>query len=204
MENPIQLFFNDLTNTMHDLLEYVAVECADEFDRNFEREAFFDTAWKKRQFNPDEGRGTLTKSGKLRRSIRYTVIGTATIEFHSNKPYAMIHNQGGNIEVTAKMKRFAWAQYYKAGGTADKNKHHERVHYNRKLKTAAVSVNINQARRFNNASKLQQRWKNIALMKVGDKIKIPKRQFIGEHDSLNVLIDSVVTKHIEALWNKYF
>lgn len=50
-------------------LKDIKVEALDEFDRNFEREAFFNDKWARRKYNDDESRGLLIKTGNLRRSI---------------------------------------------------------------------------------------------------------------------------------------
>jgi len=55
--------------------------------------------WKSRKRNT-KGRGTLIKSGRLKRSIRLvrTTPNSATIG--TDVPYAQIHNEGGRINVT--------------------------------------------------------------------------------------------------------
>lgn len=90
------------------ILSDIKVELADEFDRNFERKGFFGRAWKPSKF--DNKRGTLMMlSGRLRRSIRAQVSGSA-VSFSSSEAYAAIHNEGGEIAVTAKMKKYFWAK----------------------------------------------------------------------------------------------
>ena len=91
------------------LLSDIRVELTEEFDRNFERKAFFTDKWKKRA-NPN-ARGTLLMvTGTLRRSIEAEVRGNG-VRFTSAVPYASIHNEGGKITVTARMKRFFWYKY---------------------------------------------------------------------------------------------
>lgn len=100
---------NDL---IADILADMKVELKDEFDQNFNRRGFFNEAkWPRRV---DGSEATLQQSGKLRRSISGRVSGYSVI-FSSSMPYAMIHNQGGKIEVTAKMRKFLWAMFYKNG-----------------------------------------------------------------------------------------
>lgn len=98
---------------LNKLLNDLRVELSDEFDKNFERKAFFNRKWKPRRRS---GKGTLMMvTGKLRRSLRSSVNGRS-ITWTSSEPYAAIHNEGETITVTAKMKRFFWAKYYEAGG----------------------------------------------------------------------------------------
>lgn len=118
------------------ILQDIEVELSDEFDRNFSQGSFFGDPWpNKRSGEPSH----LISSGKLRRSIRSQIIKNG-VRWTSSEVYAAIHNEGGTITVTEKMKKYFWAMYAK--------------------------------------TKLPS-WKRMALMKVGKKIKIPKRQFIG-------------------------
>ena len=40
-----------------------------------------------------------------------------SITFSSDLPYAALHNEGGDIRVTPRMRRFFWAKYYAARGS---------------------------------------------------------------------------------------
>lgn len=84
-------------------LEDIKVEFDEEFDRNFERTAFFDEKqWPERKF--DDGVGSLMqRTGGLRGSIRSRKRRDELV-YSSSKPYARIHNEGGEIKVTKKMK----------------------------------------------------------------------------------------------------
>lgn len=88
------------------------VELKDEFDRNFERKAFFDKKWQDVK-TPNKIGSLMMRSGALRFSIQAEVIGNNTIRFSSSLPYASIHNEGGKIEmtITAQQRKFFWAKY---------------------------------------------------------------------------------------------
>lgn len=93
------------------MLSDIRVELGDEFDQNFERQGFFSEKWKRRK-SPIRGDGhILVASGDLRKSIR-SRSDESSITFYSDLPYAGIHNEGGEIKVTARMKRFFWHKYY--------------------------------------------------------------------------------------------
>ncbi|MBS6470382.1 MAG: phage virion morphogenesis protein [Bacteroides sp.] len=104
------------------ILKDIQVEMSDEFDKNFERQAFFSEKWQRRK-SPirNEGRAILTDTGALRKSI-----GSRTTEnsitFFTSLPYAAIHNDGGEIVVTKRMKRFFWHKYYEATGAFGRRK----------------------------------------------------------------------------------
>lgn len=60
--------------------------------------------------NYDASRALLVKSGALRRSVHSIPKGNgATLK--ASKEYAQIQNDGGQIAITAKMRRFFWAMY---------------------------------------------------------------------------------------------
>lgn len=78
---------------LHRILSDMRVELTEEFDKNFERKAFFTDKWKRRA-NPNAKGTLLMVSGTLRRSIKSEVRGNG-VRFSSAVPYASIHNEGG-------------------------------------------------------------------------------------------------------------
>lgn len=138
------------------ILSDIEVELSDEFDRNFSQGSFFGDPWpNKRSGEPSH----LISSGKLRRSIRSQIIKNG-VRWTSSEVYAAIHNEGGTITVTEKMKKYFWAMYAK--------------------------------------TKLPS-YKRMALMKVGKKIKMPKRQFIGNHARVDRAVERCIDDNV-----KYF
>lgn len=154
-------------------LNDLKVELADEFDRNFERKAFFDTPWPKERF-PNKRGSMMMRTGALRRSIRAQVTGQA-IRFSSSLPYAVIHNDGGEITVTQAMKRYFWAMYYKSSGAATKAKGQSKGRFSAEAEA----------------------WKAMALKKPGSKIKIEQRQFIGPHRQVDQCVERVLEKSMK-------
>lgn len=162
------------------ILSDVRVDLTEEFDRNFERKGFFDKKW--RGTNLPNQRGSLMmRSGKLRRSVMSKQNGNS-VSWSSSLPYASIHNEGGEIEVTAKMKSFFWAMFYKASGAAGKGK----------------------SERSKRLSAEAQQWKNLALMKIGSKMKIEQRQFIGDHPVVRQRIEDVIGINMKELETYYY
>lgn len=76
-----------------DILNDMRVELTDEFDRNFQRKAFFTDKWKPRA-KPYPRGSLLIVTGALRRSIKSEVAGDG-VRFSSAVPYASVHNEGG-------------------------------------------------------------------------------------------------------------
>jgi len=158
----------------------IRVDLTEEFDRNFERKGFFDKKWKNTNL-PNKRGSLMMRSGKLRRSIRAKETGTS-VSWSSSLPYATINNDGGEIEVTAKMKSFFWAMAYKAGMAAGKGN----------------------SERSQRLSAEAQQWKNLALMKVGTKMKIEQRQFIGDHPVVRQRIEDIIGVNFKELEQYYY
>ncbi|WP_294719304.1 hypothetical protein [Prevotella sp.] len=66
------------------ILKDMRVELADEFDKNFQRKAFFTDAWKPRK-DPKALGSLLVVTGAMRRSIKSEVVGHG-VRFSSSRP----------------------------------------------------------------------------------------------------------------------
>jgi phage gpG-like protein len=102
----------------------------------------------------------------------------------SQLDYSAIHNEGGTITVTKQMKKYWWSQYYK---------------FAKKTKTTKSGNQSNSAANKKLNAKAQY-CKNMALIKVGSKIKIPKRQFMG---ASKILMNSM-EKQLQTIISKSF
>lgn len=161
------------------ILRDIRVDLASEFDRNFEREAFFATAWQRRRSPMRQGGHILVNSGNLRRSIKATSDANS-VTFSSSRPYAAIHNDGGEIKVTAKMKRFFWHKYYETVGAFSRRK-------DGSLSRSKKQVRLTTEAEF---------WQHMALMKVGATIKIPQRRFLGTSPELEAQVREIITRNV--------
>ncbi len=83
----------DSEQLKRNILSDMRVELSEEFDRNFERKAFFSKKWKQRA-NPNAKGSLLIVTGTMRRSIRSEVKNNG-VRFSSAVPYTSIHNEGG-------------------------------------------------------------------------------------------------------------
>lgn len=166
-----------MNNIFKNILNDVKTELNSEFDRNFERKSFFGQSWPATKHHYSRG-SLLLRSGILRRSIT-SRISDESITWTSSVPYASIHNDGGEIIVTTKMIKFFWAMHFKAAGAVNKS-------------AGGTARNI----RLNDEA---QKWKNMALMKVGTVIKIDKRQFIGSHPQIKVIVTGVLNENMKEL-----
>ena len=163
------------------ILNDVRIEMKDEFDQNFERKAFFNRAWPKNKLINRRG-SMMARSNNLRRGYKAKIEGEK-IAFSNSMPYASIHNEGGEIKVTAKMKKFFWAMFYQSTGRI------------KKTKGGRVSNSQN-----NRALSIEaQQWKSLALMPIGKIIKIPERRVIGPHPRIRDVVENVVNHNLADL-----
>lgn len=105
-----------------DILDDMMVELSDEFDKNFERKAFFTDAWKARK-DPKANGSLLVVSVRLRRSIKGSVEGDG-VRFTSDTSYATVHNEGGSGFVTVRQHQ---RKHYKTGKVYTVRSHQRRV-----------------------------------------------------------------------------
>lgn len=169
---------------MKNILRDIRVDLASEFDRNFEREAFFAKAWQRRHSPVRQKGHLLVSTGNLRRSIKARS-DASSVTFSSDLPYAAIHNEGGEIKVTARMKRFFWHKYYEAQGGFKRRK-------DGSLSRSKTQVRLSTEAEF---------WQHMALMKVGSTIKIPQRRFLGTAPELEAKVREIITRNVEEYFN---
>lgn len=175
---------NDIQTIVRRILKDIQIDLSDEFDKNFEREAFFSESWARRKSPIRPDGHILVDTGGLRRSIK-SVTDANSISFSSSLPYAEIHNEGGEITVTAKMKRFFWHKYYEASGSFGRRKDGSK----RKDKR---TVQLSTEAEF---------WKMMALMKVGRKIVIPRRRFLGASPEVEKMVREIIEENLDEYFN---
>ncbi len=148
--------------------------------------------WQGSSFKPwaknKRGGTTLVQTGHLRSATFYiTSPGMATIR--NTEPYADIHNEGGDltIPVTDKMRKFAWAMYYKESGKGIK-----------KTKGGAEYQSIEVGRKAG-------KWRGLALTKKTYlNINIPRRQFAPTPSSPSPILNRAVLRNVEKELKRIF
>lgn len=170
---------DDFSRILRNILRDIQVELTDEFDRNFEREAFFSEAWQRRKSPTRPGGHILVDTGMLRQSIR-SEIREKSIVFRSDLPYAAIHNEGGEIKVTARMKRYFWHKHYESSGSFGRKK----------------DGSLRKDKRNSQLTTEAEFWKAMALMKEGSTIKIPRRKFLGYAPEVEAAVREIIEENI--------
>lgn len=166
------------------------------FQDNFRKSGFVDGGlrpWPKTKRQLSGGTSAASQHGPLLsnrnhlfNAVRY-VPGDYRVKIVNDVPYASIHNWGGETSptVTPKMRRFAWAMYYQAGG-----------------KTGSRTKGLKSAERGQTAdlSPEAKMWRGLALTKKTKlKIKIPQRQFIGQSRELEQRIHADIETQVESV-----
>lgn len=161
----------DINTTITNCLNDIRVELHEEFSQNFRRQGFFNEKWKRRKVDLDPDRPILTHRGSLQKSILSQVVG-AKIVFTSSLPYSKIHNDGGAITVTARMKGYFYHKYLemKKGG--------------KEKDTIAIF------------------YLSMARKRKGSKIIIPRRRFIGAAPEVEKIVCSVIEENLTEYFNK--
>ena len=187
--NKIPDFLKLAINVKQNASRYAAVESEKFFKNSFNRGGFTDVSfvpWKKTG-NPLGGNKTLYKNGDLQRNIHRQLETTERVIVVSDLSYSEIQNNGGSITVTSQMKKFFWAKYYEFAG---------------KVKKTAVKGTISKSKSNIKTSSKAEFCKGMALKKVGDKIKIEERQYMGESKMMMAGFDEWFGGHIEIMFMK--
>lgn len=152
---------------------------------NFRKGGFYGQSWKPPMrtdlgFNGPAYGPMLSGTNHLMMQTDY-IPEPGRVTIQNTLVYAQIHNEGGEITVTKKMKSFFWSQYYKRGlvggmyGQAKGKKNQQKAE------------TLNKEAEF---------WRAMALKKVGSKIKIPQRQFMGEHPEVDRIVKDIINQEL--------
>lgn len=128
--------------------------------------------WESRQ-RPDRG-SLLVRTGRLKRSVRKIMTGDYYIMVGTDVPYAKLHNEGGTINETVKVKGFQRKLKIRARSID------RRTGWVRKLKKVIGTQLVN--------VKAHLRKMNLTM---------PKRQFIGDSSLLARRIEKYMINQID-------
>lgn len=188
-----------IDNLMRRRLPVIAGRMAKDFFQNsFRISAFVNNGnhpWQttKRQQSGQKGAASnynplLSSRRHLFSSIKYTPSDYRCI-VANDLLYAPIHNWGGTLQpnVTPKMRRFAWAMFYRTAGIKQ---------------GAAKKTRKKKAQQANNNPEACK-WRALALTKKKKlKTHIPQRQFLGESHELNDSIEQRTKQEIIKILDK--
>lgn len=123
----------------------------------------------------------LSRQDHLMKSIHFTPESRKVI-VSTDVKYAPYHNNGAEIRVTPKMRKFAWAKFFSGAKIAKGDS--AKV---RKQKTAK-------------AGEEAEVWKRLALTKKS-RLRIPKRRFMGHSTELDEKVKNIVEEETRKVLN---
>ncbi len=91
----------------------------------------------------------------------------AKVIIRNNEVYAATHNDGEDIPVTEKMRKFFWAKH---------------LEHKEQMGPEAPETEF---------------WKRMALKKPGSHIKIPRRHFMGPGEEVDAIVSRVIDKELQ-------
>lgn len=173
----------------------VGNEAINMFKDNFTDGGFFGRQWeqpirRKLSFNGAKGQygPLLSGSSHLMRSFDKDTNTPGKVIIKNPVEYAAIHNEGGTITVTAKMKRYFMARFIETKGSMGLTKVRRRLSKNQR----------NQA-----LSREARFYLAMAHKKEGSTIRMPKRQFMGNHPVLAKKINDIIYNELKKFINDY-
>ena len=195
LEQKVEKAVKDLLEVKNNVLPVViGKEVVSSVRGNFRSGGFYGAKWKAPLRTELGFKGAAGRYGPLLSAERHLmdstdyIPGNGRVTIRNNTVYASVHNQGADIRVTPRMRRFFWARYYETAGAVKKTKGGKRSQ-------SAANQAISREAEF---------WKNMALKKVGSKIRIPQRQFLGENSEVERIVRDNINKALSNYIQTHF
>lgn len=174
IEKAIRKDLEDLKNLyLRKLPIKVGVAVRDSVRQNFRQGGFYGEGRWQEPLRVSLGfRGAPGQRGPLLSGSNHLMLNTdyqalpGRVIIRNNEVYAATHNEGEDINVTQKMKRFFWAKH---------------LEHKEQLGVEAPETEF---------------WKRMALKKPGSRIKIPRRHFLGPGKEVDAIVSRVIEKEL--------
>lgn len=161
--------------------------------QRFSQSAYNGKQWKepyrrKLSFKGTTGRyGTLLSGTNHLRDSTYFKPEPGKVYIRNQVEYGAIHNYGGTITVTAKMKRYFWYRHAEAKG--------------RRL--TKKKGGLRQSRGNEALTREAEFWRNMALKKVGSIIRMPQRRFFGSDPNMEKELRKIIDTELQRFIKQY-
>lgn len=159
----------------------VGVAVRDSIRQNFRQGSFYrGDKWEQPMRVTLHFRGAAGQRGPLLSGSNHLMMNTdyealpGRVIIRNSEVYAATHNDGEEIGVTERMKRFFWAKHME---------HKERM---------------------GPEDPETEFWKRMALKKPGSRIKIPRRHYLGPGPEVDAIVQQVIEKEIQEYINTHF
>lgn len=181
LENMIRSSLEDLKRLyLRKLPVRVGVAVRDSVRQNFRQGNFYGGERWQTPLRTSLGfRGAAGQYGPLLSGSNHLMMNTdyqplpGKVIIRNTAVYAATHNDGEEIGVTERMKRFFWAK-----------------HLEHKQRTGVEAPET-------------EFWKRMALKKPGSRIKIPRRHFLGPGKEVDAIVQAVVDKELQEFINTH-
>lgn len=130
---------------------------------------------------------TLESGTKHLRDSTYFKPEPGKVYIRNQVDYAQIHNDGGRIKVTAKMKRYFWYRYSAAKGARLTKKRGG-------LRKTKGNEALTREAMF---------WRNMALKREGSLIRMPRRHFFGPDANMSKEIRKIIERELQLFVKNY-
>ena len=175
IEKTIQRELEDLKKLyLHKLPIRVGVVVRDSVRENFRQGNFYNGERWQTPLRTSLGfRGATGQYGPLLSGTNHLMMNTdyqplpGRVIIRNNEVYAATHNDGADIGVTERMKRFFWAKHME-----DKT-------------------------RLGENSPEAEFWKRLALKKPGSRITIPRRHFLGPSKEVDAIVQKTINNELQ-------
>lgn len=180
IEKTIQRQLEDLKKLyLHKLPIRVGVVVRDSVRENFRQGNFYNGERWQTPLRTSLGfRGATGQYGPLLSGTNHLMMNTdyqplpGRVIIRNNEVYAATHNDGADIGVTERMKRFFWAKHME-----DKT-------------------------RLGENSPEAEFWKRMALKKPGSRITIPRRHFLGPSKEVDTIVQKTINNELQEFIKK--
>ena len=180
IEKTIQRQLEDLKKLyLHKLPIRVGVVVRDSVRENFRQGSFYGgDRWHTPLRTSLGFRGATGQYGPLLSGTNHLMMNTdyqplpGRVIIRNNEVYAATHNDGADIGVTERMKRFFWARHME-----DKT-------------------------RLGENSPEAEFWKRMALKKPGSRITIPRRHFLGPSKEVDAIVQKTINNELQEFIKK--
>lgn len=181
LEKMIQEHLDDLKKLyLHKLPIRVGVAVRDSVRQNFRQGNFYGgQAWQTPLRTSLGFRGAAGQYGPLLSGSNHLMMSTdykalpGRVVIFNNEVYAATHNEGEDIPVTERMKRFFWAKH------------------------------LEDKERLGSNSPEAEFWKRMALKKPGSRIRIPRRHFLGPGPAVDKMVTEIIEKELKEFINTH-
>ena len=180
IEKTIQRQLEDLKKLyLHKLPIRVGVVVRDSVRENFRQGNFYNGERWQTPLRTSLGfRGARGQYGPLLSGTNHLMMNTdyqplpGRVIIRNNEVYAATHNDGADIGVTERMKRFFWAKHMEG------------------------------KERLGDNSPEAEFWKRMALKKPGSRITIPRRHFLGPSKEVDAIVQKTINNELQEFIKK--